>query len=184
MSVNWQDSTSPARLKAYAAAHASGEFDHTVPTWDIYCDLREALIWALLAVKFPPRSPWEITESNWQEIYRRLQIMESVGGCSRRYNNGDGPTRNMWFTPQEIESMIGLRVNAGNASDAEFKKMIFKRLEESATSKLESWTEPSKETDADPYRWERRQMEGEFKRREREAEAQRYVDRVAEESTS
>ena len=130
MSVSWQDTDSPARLKAHAAANASGEFDHTVPTWDIYCDLREALIWALLITGFPPKSGWGINDKNWKELYRRLQILERVNGCYRIYNNGDHGTRSVWFSPEEIRSMVGLSVNAGNKSDAEFKKYIFGKLNE------------------------------------------------------
>jgi hypothetical protein len=152
MSVNWEDSTSPARLKAVEAANASGEFDSTVPTWDIYCDLREALIWALLITGFPPKSGWGLNEDNWKAIYCRLQILERVNGCSRRYNNGAGnPTRDMYFTALEVESMVGLSVNAGNKTDAEFKKDIWKQLLEGATGRLT----PSSRVEEDPYYWEK-----------------------------
>jgi len=160
MSVNWKDTDSPARLKAHAAANASGEFDHTVPTWDIYCDLREALIWALLITGFPPRSDWAITEKNWSELYCRLQILERVNGCYRRYNNGaKNPTRDIYFTPEEVKSMVGLSVNAGNKSDAEFRKYIFEQLANSSKFKLDAFIIPSEESIEDGYWWERRQME-------------------------
>ena len=155
MSVNWEDTSSPARLKAHAAANASGEFDHTVPTWDIYCDLREALIWALLITGFPAKSEWEITDSNWGELYNRLQILERVNGCYRRYNNGTHKTRDMFFTPEELKSMVGLSVNAGNKSDAEFRKYIMEQLNNSSKFKLDSFKNPSEEAIEDGYWWER-----------------------------
>ena len=155
MAVHWQDSTSPARIKALAAAEASGEFDPKVPTWDIYCDLREALIWALLSVGFPKDSPWEITEKNWQKIYVRLNILEKANGCRRIYNNGTHKSREVFFTPQEIESMVGLSVNAGNKSDAEFKKNMMDSLLDDAQAKLEGWTEPNERFKKDPYYWEK-----------------------------
>lgn len=143
MSVTWEDSTSPARLKAHAAAHASGEFNSMNPTWCIYCDLREALIWALLVTGFPTKSEWAVTESNWQQLYERLSILERINGCYRIYNNGDHPSREVWFTPEEIRSMVGLSVNAGNKSDAEFKKYIFSRLMERVEANMrdldDSW---------------------------------------------
>ena len=157
MSLDWQDSDSPARVKALAAAHEYGEFDHTVPTWDAYCDLREALIWALLITGFPPKSGWGITEKNWEQLYKRLHILERIGhqSCYRRYNNGAGnPTRDMYFTPEEVKSMIGLSVNAGNKSDAEFKKYVISKLmDEAEVSIRHSQVERD-----DPYEWERRQM--------------------------
>lgn len=155
MSVNWQDSTSPARLKAVEAASVSGEFDHTVPTWSIYADLREALIYALLVTGFPGRSGWGITESNWQQLYVRLNLLEQVRGCYRIYNNGIHESRSMWFTPAEIKSMVGLSVNAGNKTDAEFRKHLHQLMVNDAESKLQDFEQPSQRDLDDPYRWER-----------------------------
>jgi len=145
MSVNWEDKTSPARLYAIAAAEADGEFNPDVPTWGIYADLREALIWALLITGFPTKSAWQITESNWQQLYKRLSILERINGCYRIYNNGDHATRSVWFTPEEIRSMVGLSVNAGNKSDAEFKKYIFGKLMERAEENLRDLDDPYEE---------------------------------------
>lgn len=155
MSVNWQDSTSPARVKALAAAEASGEFDCTVPTWDIYCDLREALIWALLCTGFPAKSQWAITEKNWEALYIRLNLLERVTGCRRVYNNGDLAPREMFFTPEEVRSVIGLSVNAGNKSEAEFKKYLMNYMMDDANVKLETVTLPNDRRIEDPYYWEK-----------------------------
>jgi hypothetical protein len=155
MSVNWQDSTSPARVYALAAAEITGEFDSEGTTWGIYCDLREALIWALLATGFPPKSDWGITEKNWEKVYSRLAIWETVRGCSRTYNNGNKASREVFFTPEEIRSMIGFSVNAGTKSDAEFRKFIFNHLEGDAHTTLERCINPAQIDIDDPYRWER-----------------------------
>ena len=151
MSVNWQDSDSPARKYAIAAAEASGKFDEKVPTWDIYCDLRYALIWGLIITGFPPRSRWAITEKNWPQLYRRLYILEHVNGCSRVYGNGNKPPREMYFTPEEIRSMVGLSVNAGEKSEAEFKKYIYNQLAESAWGILNRCVTPTKSDADNPY---------------------------------
>jgi len=163
MSVNWKDDSSPARLKAHAAAMASGEFDHTVPTWDIYCDLREALIYALLVVGFPARSDWAITEKNWEEVYKRLHILErySTFGCYRVYNNGDHAPRQVYFTPEEVRSMIGLSVNAGNKSDTEFRNEIWGKMMVTTTPLLVEANEPPD----DGYERERRQMDHDLESR-------------------
>jgi hypothetical protein len=155
MSVNWQDSTSPARLYAIAAAEASGEFVSTGTTWGIYCDLRDALIWSLLATGFPSRSTWAITEKNWEQVYSRVAIYEAVRGCQRTYNNGDKPSREVFFTPEEIRSMIGFSVNAGTKSDAEFRKWIFMHLEGDAIRTLDQCIDPPQRDTDDPYRWEK-----------------------------
>lgn len=155
MSVNWQDSTSPARLKAIAAAKVSGEFDPAVPTWRNYADLRESLIYALLVTGFPPRSAWAITEGNWQELFKRLHMVERVGGCRRVYNNGNRASREVFFTPEEVKSMIGLEVNAGNKSDTEFKRYLWDNLNDCASQALRLHTDPSVRLIDDPYYYER-----------------------------
>jgi hypothetical protein len=154
MSVNWQDETSPARVKAIKAAEVSGEFDHTVPTWGIYADLREALIYALLVTGFPARSEWAITEKNWEQLFVRLSILETVRSCYRVYNNGDLASREVRFTPEEIKSMVGLSVNAGNKTDLEFSKHLYRLLERDAKDTLHCFNNPSERTLADPYYWE------------------------------
>jgi hypothetical protein len=103
---------------------------------------------------FPPRSSWGITDQNWEEIYCRLQILERVTGCKRRYRNGNRKPRDMYFQPEEIRSMIGLSVNAGNKSNAEFKAMIWRKLKEEATDKLNFSINPPERRKADPYYWE------------------------------
>jgi hypothetical protein len=155
MSVNWKDTDSEARVYAYAAAMESGEFDSEGTTWSIYCDLREALIWALLATGFPPNSDWGITKKNWEQVYLRLAIWETARGCSRTYNNGDNASREVFFTPEEIRSMIGFSVNAGTKTNAEFKKFIFMHLEGDANTKLDRCVNPAKRDIDDPYRWEK-----------------------------
>lgn len=146
MSVSWNAGDTSAHKIARKAANASGEFDPTVKEWEEYTDLREALIWALLIVKFPPNSGWGITESNWREIYSRLYILEhATDNCYRVYNvpDKDDPTRagrdvrKVYFTPAEIHSMIGMTVNAGNLSSAKFKTYIWNRLQEIPSNKLE-----------------------------------------------
>lgn len=139
MSVSWKDTDSEARKYAYNAAMKSGEFDQTVPAWDIYCDLREALIWALLLTGFPKGSDWTLNENNWREVFKRLSITERITGCYRTYDNGHRKPRKMYFQPEEVKSMIGLSVNAGNKTETEFKNYIWKRLMEGAESELHAY---------------------------------------------
>lgn len=162
MSVNWECGDTAAHKHAYQAmkdagigSDEDGTWESIIPTWDIYCDLREALIWSLVGVKFPAKSSWCITEDNWEEVYRRVHIYEEITGCSRKYNNGAGkPTRDMYFQPEEIKSMIGLSVNAGNATDAEFRKNMMGRLMDSANQHLRSYYSDLDKDD--PYEWERK----------------------------
>lgn len=132
MAVNWRDGDCAARNEAYEAACRGGEFNWQVEEWDEYTDLREALIWALILVKFPANSRWKISEKNWKEIFTRLHILESTLGCYRLLEKG----KELYFQTSEVHSMIGFEVNAGNQSDAEFRKLIMYRLKENATNHL------------------------------------------------
>ena len=102
----------------------------------------------MLVTGFPSQSPWKITEDNWEALFIRLQIMEAMQGCQRRYNNGDRKAREMFFTHAELKSMIGLAMKAGNKSDAEYKESCWQYLNKEARGKLH----PSEHDN--PYYWE------------------------------
>lgn len=141
MAVHWDCAECAAYDSARAAAEAGGEFDHTVKEWDEFCDLREALIWALLVTGFPSKSGWAITKSNWKEVFIRLSTYERAQGCMRVYSPAEGETkpRKVWFTPEEVHSMIGLSVNAGNKTDTEFRNHLYRMLSEDAVMQLNRW---------------------------------------------
>ena len=163
MSVNWDCGKTAAHKHAKEAASISGEFDYKVPTWDVFCDLRVALIWALLIVKFPKDSCWKITEKNWEVVYKRLHILERVNGCYRKYGNGIKKTRDMYFKPEEIKSMIGMAVNAGDMSDAKFKTYIYRQLMDRADVNISI----SKSHNGKGYGMEEKLMEYALKRKEK-----------------
>ena len=119
MSVNWECGP----CSAYQTAK---EFDEDSTEWREFCVLRDALIWALLVTGFPPKSAWKITPENWEEIFHRLFIVEKIGGPYRTGPKGKA----VKFTPEEVHSMIGLSVNAGNKSETEFYKWVKTNLRE------------------------------------------------------
>ena len=125
MSVHWNH----AECKAYQEAK---EYDDDSPEWTAYSRLLQSLVWGLLIAKFPSKSGWAITEENWQTVYQRLYIVERAFGPYRTYNSKPSD----YFTPAEIHSMVGLQVNAGNQSDAEFNKHIIRSMNESSNRRL------------------------------------------------
>jgi hypothetical protein len=110
----------------------------------------------LIITRFPAGSQWAITDSNWEQVFKRLYVIERIPaiGCFRIYNNGDKPARKMFFTPEEVKSMIGLAVNAGNLTDAEFKTYVMKKMTEGAEQSIKD----SLDDTLKPYYRERRQM--------------------------
>jgi hypothetical protein len=131
MAVNWECSECEAYLTAKKFADDSKE-------WREFADLRESLIWALLVTGFPPKSEWAITEKNWEQVYARLKALETVSGAYRIYTplkKGE-PRRKVYFTPEEIHSMIGLAVNAGNKSPTEWKNWLVNRIAEDSDAAL------------------------------------------------
>ncbi len=145
MAIKWADGKCAARNKAYEKACESGEFDGESDAWDEYTDLREALIWGLVLVKFPPKCNWTITENNWQEIFLRLNMVETSLGCYRRLLDG-GKMLDVFFSPEEIQSMIGFEVNAGNQGRAACNNQITTRLLDNARAKLNRFLKKQEET--------------------------------------
>lgn len=129
MSVNWNVSECPAFIEAK-------KHDEDSKEWAEFCNLRESLCWALLVTGFPPKSDWAITKGNWQEIFRRLHAVESMYGVYRSRFTDDLDSIEVPFTPAEVESMIGMRVNAGNLSDTEFWKKLMRTSREAADREL------------------------------------------------
>ena len=145
MPVTWDCGECQAYIDAVAALpETDDDSKYDTKDWTRFADLREALIWGLLAVGFPAGS-WKITEKNWREVYKRLHIMEIVGGVYRSYYRKDKPNKDVYFSASEVHSMIGLSVNAGNKSKAEFKKMIMNKLEDKAKYRLDTFDKIQKE---------------------------------------
>lgn len=134
MSVNYEYGTCPAYI-------AAKEHDEDSPEWRKFASLAESLIWALLVTGFPPKSEWAITDDNWREVFTRLSVLEKANGSYRAYHRdkAEGGVKRVYFTPSEIVSMIGLRVNAGNKTKAEFKKTVMTMLEDHAAAALRNW---------------------------------------------
>ena len=145
MPVTWEAGDTAAHKSAHKAACAAGEFDHEVPEWTAYYHLRESLINALLIVQFPHDSTWGITEENWEETFTRLYVYEQTNECCRRFfvEDPDNPgkvhpteRRVVWFTPEEVRSMIGLRVNAGCMTNTQFATKIINDLRRDAAGSI------------------------------------------------
>lgn len=136
MSVNWNCSTCPAYIEA-------DKHDEDSKEWREFVNLRESLIWGLLITGYPVKSEWAITDDNWREIFTRLNMVERVSGAYRSYHRekSEGGVKYVFFTPAEVKSMIGLRVNAGNKSNREFSNWIEKRLREEAGRKITRFEE-------------------------------------------
>ena len=115
MSVNWKCSD----CEAFKAIKELGDEDEAVQEFRW---LRDSLIYALLATGFPSKSPWEITEGNVDEVFLRLSSLEKIGGA---YRVRHSTQEDIPFTYDEVRSMIGLRVNAGNKSHTEWLRHLW-----------------------------------------------------------
>jgi hypothetical protein len=126
MSVNWDSTKCEAVAKAREASTVDGVFNPDHESYVEMCQVREGLIYALLLTGFPPKSQWAITEKNWEEVYRRLFIV------ARAYDA-------IGFTIDQVKSFIGLAVNAGNKTEAEFRLMVMRHLAERPARELRDY---------------------------------------------
>jgi len=127
MAVNWQCTTCAAYIEAK-------EFGLESDEWNAFANLRQALIYALLATEFPKDSDWAITEGNWEETYCRLDMLERVNGSMRSTDK-----ESIYLTPKEVHSMIGLSVNAGTQSRKDFSKRLIRNIELDANRRLRNF---------------------------------------------
>lgn len=71
----------------------------------------------------------EITEENVGKFFDRISIYEKCVGPTR-WQNGEPK----YFTYWEIREYIGLKTNASNLTDVQFRKQIFDHLKKDARS--------------------------------------------------
>lgn len=54
---------------------------------------------------------WEVTEANAPEFYARIRVMEKLDGPMLSGMDSDGNRVNRFITPDDVKSIIGLKVN-------------------------------------------------------------------------
>ncbi len=136
MSVNWQC----GECEAYKEAK---KFDEESDEWKTFCNLRYTLAMILVGTEFPT-GPWIITKENWEAVFTRVHIWEQVLGSMRVGMGIDSDTEketkyDIFFTPEEIYSMIGFGVNAGNKTDAKFKLHVYQVMERKAQVEIQKY---------------------------------------------
>ena len=87
-----------------------------------------ALIWGTMSVGMH-----SITEKDWQEFYTRAHMIQTIHG-GWLWDHKTKKTRHV--TADEVRSFIGLRTNATNYTNAQFKNSIDRRLREQAQQML------------------------------------------------
>lgn len=81
--------------------------------------LMESAVWATIDVGIR-----EITEKNADDFFSRISLSEKVTGAYRR-KVVDDKLEDMFFTREEIHSLIGLKTNASVKPIATFKTHIW-----------------------------------------------------------
>ena len=141
MAVHWDCSECQAYADAKAADDAADTEKGESDEWQAFAVMRESLIWALLSAKFPPGS-WKITEKNWKEVFKRINMLERATEAWRTKPDAERKRRiPVYFKPDEIRSMIGMSVNAGDQTDRQFDKMLLDRLRRDTDQTLRYWEE-------------------------------------------
>jgi hypothetical protein len=103
--------------------------------------LRDSVVWATLITGFP-KGDWAITKDNAVEMFERLTMYEKVSGVLRKFVQFDPlePVNEVPITWKEVQSLIGLRTNAGNKTDLEFHKTLASILRDHAQARYRNLT--------------------------------------------
>lgn len=96
---------------------------------------------ALVGCRFPTDSGgnWAITEKNWKKVFMRLHTWEHLFGAFRQDRSMDGPPKDIWITPKEVHSLVGMTVNAGTETDTQFKKHVWEIQQRQAQDALNAY---------------------------------------------
>jgi hypothetical protein len=119
MAVNWQSGECAAYKSAVAEYIDDADYVDQPEIWKEFIHLRDHLIWTLLVVQFPT-GDWAITEKNWEDVYFRFRVYERLTQNYRQEKDPVCGSRPLYTKPDEIHSMIGLRVNAGDCTTFKF----------------------------------------------------------------
>lgn len=148
MSLNWDTSECERyqKLKAAHLARVAANLEASDKEVEFesgmleFIELRDAVVWGTLCTRYPP-GPWKITEENWKEMFTRLLTYEKLYGAMRKKSLGGFESMDIFFTPEEIRSLIGLTTNVGNYTNRQFWAEIARRLKEQAKDHLYAMAE-------------------------------------------
>tara|TARA_Y100001963_G_scaffold158855_1_gene260060 strand:- start:1956 stop:2306 length:351 start_codon:yes stop_codon:yes gene_type:complete len=85
--------------------------------------LTDALIWGGFDIGYG-----QITNKNWKQYYKRVQVIEKLFG-SYVYTYNDNSRTPYYLTEKDIKKRIGLSTNHSNISNTKFWKKIKDRVE-------------------------------------------------------
>jgi len=64
-----------------------------------------------------------ITEGNWEKVFFRIRMIETVLG-GYRYNAASEGHKTVFFTKYEVKGHVGMWTNASTVSETQFRKYI------------------------------------------------------------
>lgn len=92
----------------------------------------ECLIWLSMTCGYS-----EITEKNWEEVYQRVAIIETIiGGYRHTFDR-----HMVYFKPEEIRRCIGLKTNSTLMTTAQFNKQSATMLRRPVEATLRQYKE-------------------------------------------
>lgn len=99
--------------------------------------ITEAVMWGCQMVGI-----YKITEENWEEYYRRVNLMFQVGETNFMLSN-DGTTfgERIPITPADVHRRIGLSTNANTMSKTAFAKKVMEYMENNVNKEIRKYKE-------------------------------------------
>lgn len=83
----------------------------------------------MLSMVLMPAPGWGITEKNVEKFVDRLMMYQAVHGPLLVEMDAEGKTQGRFVTPEQVRSLVGLKVNVSTVPENTFRKTLMRGVE-------------------------------------------------------
>lgn len=88
----------------------------------------------MTAMILMPAPGWGITEKNVEKFIDRLMMYQAVNGPLLIASDAEGKATGLFVTPEQVRSLVGLKVNVATVPENTFRKTLMHGVEHLASN--------------------------------------------------
>lgn len=96
----------------------------------------------MTSISIMPKPGWGITEKNVEAFVERLMIYQVAVGPLLQGMNDKGEIEEVYVTPEQVRSLVGLTVNVSTVNDSAFRATLMRGLKDKARDLAKKLSEP------------------------------------------